>query len=108
MTLICINKIYLFLKSIMNRFIASIFSWMLSSLHLIIIIGLITIILKYHENKESFIGIFGYNADNDGLVYGCVFVLFLFYVLFMGLLSTFVAMNDNLEEIKEILNNRQN
>jgi uncharacterized membrane protein len=92
----------------MNRFIARIFSWMLSSLHILIIISLVTIIYKYHHNKNTFVALFGNNADNDSLVYSVVFALFLLYVMIMGLLSTFVAMNDNLEEIKEKLNITQN
>gem|GEM_PF-2147970 len=87
----------------MNRFIASIFSYIVSSIHAVFIIFLFTAIYQYHSHKEEIIQAFGQIANNDGLVYSVVFCVFIAYVLFMGMLSTFVSMNENLEIIKKNL-----
>ena len=88
----------------MNRFIASIFAYILSMMHIAFIGFLIVAIYQYHNHKQEIVGVFGEVANNDGLVYGVAFCIFAAYVLFLGMLSTFVAMNENLELIKKNLN----
>ncbi len=89
----------------MNKFIANIFSGILSLIHIVVIVGFVLVILNYQKNKDSVVGIFGSIAYESGAFYGILFLIFLLYVLFIGLLSTFVAINENLEEINSTLKN---
>jgi cell division protein FtsX len=87
----------------MNAFITSIFSGIVSSLHFLVVGGLIALVIKYHQVKEQFVSVFGNIAQNDEFVYTIIFVLFLFYVFTMGLLSTIISINENLNEINSNL-----
>ncbi len=87
----------------MNKVIANIFSVILSTIHVVVIIGFIIVIGKYQSDKEAVVNIFGNVAYDRGMFYGILFLVFLLYVLFVGLLSTFVAINEHLEEISSSL-----
>ena len=87
----------------MNKIIANIFSVILSAIHVCVIIGFIFVIGKYQNDKGAVISIFGNAAYDGAMFYGVLFGVFLLYVLFVGLLSTFVAINEHLEEISSSL-----
>ncbi len=87
----------------MNKVIANIFSVILSTIHVVVIIGFVIVIGKYQNDKEAVVNIFGNVAYDRGMFYGILFLVFLLYVLFVGLLSTFVAINEHLEEISSSL-----
>ena len=87
----------------MNKVIANIFSVILSTIHVVVIIGFIIVIGKYQSDKEAVANILGNVAYDSGMFYGILFLVFLLYVLFVGLLSTFVAINEHLEEISSSL-----
>ena len=87
----------------MNKVIANIFSVILSTIHVVVIIGFIIVIGKYQSDKAAVVNIFGNVAYDRGMFYGILFLVFLLYVLFVGLISTFVAINEHLEEISSSL-----
>ena len=87
----------------MNKVIANIFSVILSTIHVVVIIGFVIVIGKYQNDKEAVVNIFGNVAYDRGMFYGILFLVFLLYVLFVGLISTFVAINEHLEEISSSL-----
>ena len=87
----------------MNKVIANIFSVILSTIHVVVIIGFVIVIGKYQNDKEAVVNILGNVAYDSGMFYGILFLVFLLYVLFVGLLSTFVAINEHLEEISSSL-----
>ena len=87
----------------MNKVIANIFSVILSTIHVVVIIGFVIVIGKYQNDKEAVVNIFGNVAYDSGMFYGILFLVFLLYVLFVGLISTFVAINEHLEEISSSL-----
>lgn len=87
----------------MNKVIANIFSVILSTIHVVVIIGFIIVIGKYQSDKEAVVNILGNVAYDSGMFYGILFLVFLLYVLFVGLLSTIVAINEHLEEISSSL-----
>jgi len=91
----------------MNRFVAKIFSWLVSLLHVFFILVILGILTQYFKNKEQLIQLFGPNAGNDALVYGVVFVIFVFYMITVGLLVTVIAANENLEAIRLKIENIQ-
>ena len=81
---------------------------MVSTMHVIVIIGIFISLFVYEQYKQSFVSILGNNASNPIFFYFIVFGIFIFYVLFMGLLSTFISINNNLEEINSKLTNKPN
>jgi len=83
----------------MNKLIATIFGRMLSTIHLIVILSFIAVIFNFHESKNSLVALLGKSANNDIALFG----LFLLYVFFIGSLSTFISMNEHLEEISNAL-----
>jgi hypothetical protein len=83
----------------MNKLIATIFGRMLSTIHLIVILSFIAVIFNFHESKNSLVALLGKSANNDIDLLG----FFLLYVLFIGSLSTFISMNEHLEEISNAL-----
>ena len=83
----------------MNKLIATIFGRMLSTIHLIVILSLIAVIFNFHESKNSLVALLGKSANNDIVILG----FFLLYVLFIGSLSTFISMNEHLQEISNAL-----
>ena len=87
----------------MNKVIANIFSVILSTINVVVIIGFVGVIGKYQSDKEAVVNILGNVAYDSGMFYGILFLVFLLYVLFVGLLSTFVAINEHLEEISSSL-----
>ena len=87
----------------MNKVIANIFSVILSTIHVVVIIGFVIVIGKYQSDKKAVVNILGNVAYDSGMFYGILFLVFLLYVLFVGLLSTFVAINEHLEEISSSL-----
>ena len=89
----------------MNRFVARIFSWLVSLLHMFFVLLVLGILTQYFKNKEQLIQLFGSNAGNDALVYGIVFAIFVFYMITVGLLVTVIAANENLEAIRLKLDN---
>lgn len=82
----------------MNKLIAHLFGRLLSTIHLIVIISMISVIFNFHESKNSLVAMFGKSVNNDFMMLG----FFLMYVLFIGSLSTFISMNEHLEEINNI------
>jgi hypothetical protein len=87
----------------MNKVVASIFGGMLSFLHVTVIAMLGIGLYQYSKNEETFASILGPTAYDKGAVYALAILIFLFYVLFVGMLSTFVSINEHLEEIKNKL-----
>ncbi len=84
----------------MNRFVAKIFSWLVSLLHVFFILVMLGILTQYFKNKEQLIQLFGTSAVNDVYVYGILFFIFVFYMITVGLLVTVIAANENLEAIR--------
>ena len=92
----------------MNRIFAKVFSWLVSLLHIIFILGMLGILRQYFKHKEQLVQLFGASAGNDSLFYGFLIVIFLFYMITVGLLVTVIAANENLEAIRmkiESINN---
>ena len=85
----------------MNKIVANIFGEILSLIHIAVIIGFGAEIVKYESHKSAIGNIFGYFAYN-GDFYGVLFVIFLLYFLFAGLLSILVSINEQLEGISKI------
>ncbi len=88
----------------MNRFIASAFASILSLIHIVVIAGLgfMTIAALSDDRRQlsSLRNLFGID---EGHVIFFVIALWVGYVLFTGLLSTAVAINENLERLNEKL-----
>ena len=88
----------------MNKIIASIFGTILACCHLIVILilGYILYLALKGENLQM-LGEFGINPEDSIVMVVGFFVL---YVLFAGMLSTFVSMHEQLklirQEIKEL------
>lgn len=89
----------------MNKIVARIFGGMLSFLHCTVIVVLIIGLYQYSKNEETLANIFGPQAYDKAYVYMIAFLVFIFYVLFVGMLATFVSINEHLEEIKAKLSN---
>jgi len=89
----------------MNKFVARIFGGMLSFLHSIVIVVLIIGLYQYSKNEETLAAALGPNVYDKAYVYTIALLVFLVYVLFVGMLSTFVSINEHLEEIKTKLSN---
>jgi hypothetical protein len=92
----------------MNRFFAKIFSWLVSLLHVFFILAMLGILTQYFKNKEQLIQLFGSSVVNDVYVYGILFVVFVFYMITVGLLVTVIAANENLEAIRLNIEGIQN
>jgi hypothetical protein len=86
---------------LMNKIVANIFGEILSVIHIAVIIGFGAAIVKYESDKSAIGNIFGYFAYN-GNFYGVLFVIFVLYFLFAGVLSILVAINEQLEGINKI------
>ena len=59
----------------MNKVIANIFSVILSTIHVVVIIGFVIVIGKYQNDKEAVVNIFGNVAYDRGMFYGILFLL---------------------------------
>ena len=87
----------------MNKFIADIFSELLSIIHIIVIGLLIYITFEYHQNQKNLLS----NTFLDEYIkttinfYLIIFAIFIFYVLVIGTVSTLVAINQNLTQINK-------
>lgn len=84
----------------MNRVVAKIFSWLVSLLHVLFIAFIFGILTQYFKHKEQLIQLFGSIAGNDALAYGFLVIIFVFYMITVGLLVTVIAANENLEAIR--------
>ncbi len=86
----------------MNRFIAQIFAGILSLVHLVVIIGLgLVTLAAFSEDKRSLSSIghaFGFGFDDRYILF-IVFLCWVGYVLLMGIISTFISINENLERL---------
>ena len=88
-----------------NKFIANIFSELLSIIHIIVIGFLIYITFEYHQNQKNLLS----NTFLDEYIkttisfYLIIFAIFIFYVLVIGAVSTLIAINENLTEIRKNL-----
>ena len=82
----------------MNRFIAKCFAGIISLIHISIILALGAAVFYYYSDHNSPIR---HYAEANGVPESSFLVVtfgaFIGYVLFMGLLSTIVAINQNLE-----------
>ncbi len=89
----------------MNKFIAKIFSELLSIIHIIVIGLLVYIIFEYHQNQKNLFS----NTFLDEYIkttisfYLIIFSIFIFYVLVVGTVSTVISINENLTEIRKNL-----
>ena len=100
----------------MNKFVANIFSILLSTMHIIVIVGLLFFVYAVYQDPYhlSLYGIDPYLYGIDPYLYGIdpsesiwiALGLFLGYVILAGLLSTFVAIYERLGEISRKLDNR--
>ena len=88
----------------MNRFIANAFAGILSLIHIVVIAGLgfMTIAALSDDRRQlsTLRNLFG--VDERHVIF-IVIALWIGYVLFTGLLSTAVAINENLERLNEKL-----
>jgi len=92
----------------MNKFIADIFSEILSFIHLGVIGFLLFISFEYHENQKNiltntFLGDF---SKTSAGFYLLIFAVFLFYVLIVGTVATLITINQNLNEINKKISNK--
>ncbi len=92
----------------MNRIVAKIFSWLVSLLHVFFILVMLGILTQYFKHKEQLTQLFGNSAVNDAYVYGILFIIFVFYMITVGLLVTVIAANENLEAIRMKIESIQN
>lgn len=85
----------------MNRFVAKAFSVVLATLHLVFFGAVAVVAFNYFDKDSNDIkdAIYQMGLSNQQvvalLVGGC-----LGYILIMGVISTFVAINENLEAIR--------
>jgi len=87
----------------MNRFIAKIFSGFLALIHIGYILFLIGAIVAFYSKDNPIRDLFLQLGIPQGSFLIFIFATFIGYVLVMGLLSTFVAINDNLERLYETI-----
>jgi ABC-type spermidine/putrescine transport system permease subunit II len=87
-----------------NRRVARVFAGVLTGLHAIVLAAVVVFLLYYFSNDGSMLR----DAANR-LGYSNIQVMFativglISYVMVVGTLSTFVAVNQNLEDIKKLL-----
>jgi hypothetical protein len=87
----------------MNKFIAVIFSEILSIIHIVVIGLLIYVSFEYHQNRKILLSdtfLAEYIKTTLGF-YLIIFAILIFYVLVIGTVSTLVAINQNLSEINK-------
>jgi hypothetical protein len=91
----------------MNRFIARVFSWLLAVLHLVFILVLAGTVIDFYADNNYAVRAallnFGFNPNLFPLI---IISVFFSYVIVMGILSTFVAMNENLEKLIDKVKDR--
>lgn len=86
----------------MNRFIARVFSWLLAVLHVAFLISLFGVVVAFYSDSNSQLrsSLIALGIQPNWFLL-IIIISFLSYVVIMGLLSTFVAINDNLEKLLE-------
>lgn len=93
----------------MNRLIASTFASLIAFIHAIVLIGLGGITLIYFsDNARKYDGMlaqFGMPKESFVIL---IIAIWIGYVLIMGVLSTLIAMNENMERLVEALNEIKN
>jgi hypothetical protein len=88
----------------MNRFIANAFAGILSIVHIVVIAGLgFMTIAALSEDRRNLAQIRNLFGVDERYVIGFVIAAWIGYVLLTGLLSTAVAINENLERLNEKL-----
>jgi len=88
----------------MNRFIASAFAGILSIVHIVVIAALgFATIAALSEDRRQLATIRNMFGIDDRYIIGFVIAAWIGYVLLTGLLSTAVAINENLERLNEKL-----
>jgi len=88
----------------MNRFIASAFAGILSIVHIVVIaaLGFMTI-AALSEDRRQLATVRNLFGIDDRYIIGFVIAAWIGYVLLTGLLSTAVAINENLERLNQKL-----
>lgn len=86
----------------MNCFIARIFAWLLAVLHVAFLISLFRVVVAFYTDSNSQIRssliALGILPNWVSLI---IIISFPTYVVIMGLLPTFLSINDNLEKLIE-------
>ena len=90
----------------MNRYVARVFSDILALLHFVVIV-MLSIFLYEINYKKSFASLEYLGISSQSLNFLAIF-LFFSYAIFMGTISTFVSINENLEKIVELNKNMVN
>jgi len=80
----------------MNNFIANVFAELLSILHAIVLFGLGITTWVYYDKREL-LGEIG--MWEPGIFVLFIVSIFVAYVILFGMLSTFVAINQNLQKL---------
>ena len=85
----------------MNRMVAKAFSAMLSILHLVFFGAVVVIAVQYFgKTPNSVKDFFNQEGMTGQIVVAILALSCIAYILLMGVISTFVAINDNLEAIR--------